>query len=169
MPEIFIDWEALDDRAESPLKRARDAMALLEQIPDIQSRLAQVRSNAIAELRERTSAVETASLLGITPARVGQLIGDGGRPDGIRLGLLKKGLQLALEHGELLPGDDRKAMQALDALSRPGRRTETEARGVATRLATVRGSSLDWDAMTDTDRQTLRRALAHAEDVRRGT
>lgn len=164
--EIGIDWDALEDRTTHPLDRARAAMKLLGQIPGIQERLALIRGNAIAELRDiEGSSAKVAELLGVSPARVGQLIGDGGRPDGVRLGLLRKGLTLALQYGNLLPGDDAKVMQALAALGRPGRRTEVEARGIATRLATIRGSMLNWDDMSTEDKETLMRAFGHAGDV----
>lgn len=164
---ISVNWDALDDRTTDPLERARAVLAVLDQIPGIQSRLSEIRSNALADLRDLAgSNAEVARMLGISSARVGQLIGDGGRADGIRLGLLKKGLMLSLEYGNRLPpGDDRKITQALAALSRPGRRSEVEAQGIATRLVTIRGSMLDWDGMSVTDKQTLRRALAHGQDV----
>lgn len=82
--------------------------------------------------------------------------------------MLRDGLLLALEFGRLQPGDDRKVQQALEALSRPGRKPPTVARGVATRLATIRASAVDTAAMTGTQRALWQRAMAHAYDVMRG-
>jgi hypothetical protein len=90
------------------------------------------------------------------------------RPDGIDLDLIKEGLLLALEHGNLLPGDDTKVRQALHVLSQHGYRTEVEARGIATRLATVRTSTVDPDAMTASEQVTWRRAIVHAYEAMRG-
>jgi hypothetical protein len=163
----LVPWGALDGM--EPLDRARAAAALLEEIPEIQRRLGQVRGMAVAQLREQhNSSAVVAELLGVSAARVGQIIDGGVRGDGIRLGLLKDGLLLALEFGRLQPGDDRKVQQALEALSRPGRKSPTVARGVAIRLATIRTSAVDTAAMTDTQRALWQRAMAHAYDVMRG-
>jgi hypothetical protein len=159
-----VDWEALS--AMDPADRARAAIGLLEEVPGVQSRLKGVRSAALAEMRDRCgSNAAVARELGISPARVGQLIDGGTRPDGIKLGLIRRGLLLAIEYGSLQPGDDRKVQQAMEALSRPGHLTETEARGVATRLGTIRVAGIDTARMTDDERGTWRRAVAHAYEV----
>lgn len=85
-------------------------------------------------------------------------------PAGIDLSLLKEGLLLALEYGDNLPpGNDAKILQALHVLSKT-RLNETEARGAATRLATVTVSMLRWDDMPGDAKRTLRRALSNAGD-----
>lgn len=90
------------------------------------------------------------------------------RPDGIKLGLLKEGLLLALEHGNLQPGDDTKVLQALHAVSQPGFVSEVHARGIATRLATLRTTSINTETMTGGERATWRKAIVHAYEVMRG-
>lgn len=83
-------------------------------------------------------------------------------PSGIDLALIKEGLLLTLEYGDNLPsGSDRPILQALNALTK-AHLNETEARGVATRLAGVTASALRWDDMTDDEKRTLRRAFSNA-------
>jgi hypothetical protein len=124
---------------------------------------------AVLELREQSnSSAEVAAQLGISAARVGQLIDGGTRSDGIRLELIRQGLILAQQHGRLQPGDDKKISQALAALSWTGRRSQTQTRGIATRLATIRTTAVDTSRMTATEKRLWRRALAHAYDVLHG-
>lgn len=166
MPDFRIDWDAIA-RME-PMERERAAAALLNEVPGVQERLARIRSAAAVELRERHGSTPAAEMMGISRARLGQIIGDDGREDGIRLGLIKRGVILAQRHGGALEaGDDAKLALALGALARRGRRSTVEATGIATRLVTIRTSALDWDSMPPEDQEELKRALAHAFEVMR--
>lgn len=164
MASLSVDWASVE--ALEPVERFSVTTALLDQVAGIQERAAQVRRQAVAELHGcLNSKTAVAEALGISSGRVGQLLGDDGRRDGIKVGLLKEGLLLALEYGNLQPGDDTKVMQALGVTSKPGRRSEGDLRSVARRLATIRTFGVAWDDMSPKQKDLLRRALAHAHEV----
>lgn len=159
---ISVDWEKLEGM--DPRTRALAAADLQEQAADLLEQLALLRGQAVAEMAQGMTPGEIARALHVSQARVSQLLGDSGRPDGILLDLLRQGVRLAAEYGAGTAHEGA-LLRALETLGKPGRRSESQARGIAADLAAISDGDVSTADMNDTERKTWQRALSHAREI----
>lgn len=161
---LTINWNHL--WALHPIDRGQRIKALQDELNSVKSQLADAYAQALSEAAATASRAEVAAAFGITEQRVGQILGPSQR-DGIDTVLLRRGLELLLEHGAPQGAAHTQALQALDALRRRGRKSRTELVGVAKRLeAAARnvGPRMHKDALGD-DWDTWNRAVTHAHEI----
>src|SRR5215471_5264 len=148
---IDVDWERLENA--DPQARALAAADLLEQAAALQEQLALLRGQAVAEMAAQgKTPTEIARLLKVSQARVSQMLGDSGRPDGIQLSLLKQAIELAEEY-RTDATHEAALLEALETLGKPGRRSESQARGIAAALAAIGDGDVNPAAMSSTERK----------------
>ena len=121
------------------------------------------RANLVDDLRNQMSGdAEVAEHLGVSRTTLADL-GDGpATPAGIRPQLLKRVADLINQYGPAAAATHPQMRQVHQVLAKRGVRSETELRGVATRLVAA-GRNIDLVAMSEDEQQTWRRGIAHAQ------
>lgn len=131
--------------------------------------LREQRARLVDELRaELGGDTEVAEHLGVSRTTLADL-GDGPvGPGGIRPQLLKRMAALIDQYGSAAAATHPQMRQVHQVLAKRGVRSETELRGVATRLVAA-GRNIDVTAMSGDERDLWRRGIAHAADVQVGS
>lgn len=127
------------------------------------------RANLVDDLRNQLGGdTAVAEHLGVSRTTLADL-GDGPvGPAGIRPQLLKRVAALIDQYGSEAATTHPQMRQAHQVLAKRGVRSETELRGVATRLVAA-GRNIDLVAMSEDEQQTWRRGIAHATDIQVGS